>query len=71
MPLSDPRSYSRLTAAQKDDMLREVAWYLALMARYRLGPNSLRHNGGATGEPLELFSPGTSERLDVPNVSNV
>lgn len=31
MPLSDPRPYPRLTAAQKDHTLREVALCLALM----------------------------------------
>jgi hypothetical protein len=33
----DPRPYPRLTAAQKDDMLREVALYLAVMDWCRAG----------------------------------
>ena len=61
----DPRPYPKLTPEQKDRMLRQVAWYLTLMARYRLGQHRLI---ASTGEQLELFPSGTSERLDVPNV---
>jgi len=68
MPLSDPRPYPRLTAEQIDHMLREVVLYLTLMAHYRLG----QHGPGAPKEEqLELFSDGTSERLDVSNVLDV
>jgi hypothetical protein len=68
MPLSDPRPYPRLTAEQKDHMVREVVLYLALMARYRLAQQG---SMATNGEQLELFSAGTSERLDVSNVLDV
>jgi hypothetical protein len=61
----DPRPYPKLTPEQKDRMLRQVAWYLATMARYRIGQQGAVE---AAGEQLELFPAGTSERLDVPNV---
>jgi hypothetical protein len=68
MPLSDARPYPRLTPAQKEAVCAEVVLYLALMARYRLA----QHGSVATnGEQLELFSAGTSERLDVSNVLDV
>jgi hypothetical protein len=56
----DPRPYPRLTAEQKDNVLREVALYLSLQAPVP-----------TEGEQLELFPPGTSERLDVSNVLDV
>jgi hypothetical protein len=58
----DPRPYPRLTAAQMDHICREVVLYLALMERYRLGQQG---PAAPKGEQLELFSGGTSERLDV------
>jgi hypothetical protein len=49
-------------------MLREVVLYLALMDRYRLA----QHGSVATnGEQLELFSAGTSERLERSAIGNV
>jgi hypothetical protein len=59
MPLSDSRPYPRLTAEQQDNVLRQVALYLALQDSQR--PVKI----GAvtpTGEQLELFPP---ERLNV------
>jgi hypothetical protein len=61
----DPRPYPRLSAEQKNRLLRQVAWYLAAMAPYQSGQQRLVVS---TGEQLELFPAGTSERLDVPNV---
>jgi hypothetical protein len=54
----DPRPYPRLTAEQIDHVCREVALYLAMMARYRLGQ---RRSLAPTGEQLALFPGGTSE----------
>jgi hypothetical protein len=61
----DPRPYPRLTEEQMDRLFPQVALYLALQDRFR----SAQHDAVATkGEQLELFSPGTSENLDVSNV---
>jgi hypothetical protein len=68
MPLSDSRPYPRLTAEQIENVCREVVLYLAIMERYRLAQH---RPFPPTGEQLELFLGGTSERLDVPNVLNV
>jgi hypothetical protein len=59
MSLSDPQPYPRLTAEQKEHMLREVVLYLATMERYRLAQ---RHSVAPQGEQLKLFP---AERLDV------
>jgi hypothetical protein len=68
MYLLDPRPYPRLTAKQKDAIYREVVLYLAFMERYRLGQQD---PVTPQGEQLELFSGGTSERLNVLNVLDV
>jgi hypothetical protein len=71
----DPRPYPRLTAEQKDNMLRELALYLARMDWCRSGHQardfvdpSIQTPVTTEGEQLELFAPDTSERLDVSNV---
>jgi hypothetical protein len=69
MYLLDPRPYPRLTAAQKDNMLCELALYLAMMDWCRSGHHardfvdpSLHTRVTTEGEQLELFPP---ERLNV------
>ena len=54
----DPRPYPRLTPEQIDHVCCEVALYLAMMARYRLGQH---RSVASTGEQLALFSGETSE----------
>ena len=74
----DPRPYPRLTAEQKDNMLGEVAPYLAVMDWCRSGRQardfvdpSIHTPVTTEGEQLELFPPGTSERLERSILMNV
>jgi hypothetical protein len=61
----DPRPYLRLTAEQRDNVLRQVALYFALQDSQR----SIKISTvAAEGAQLELFPIGTSEHLDVSNV---
>jgi len=75
MYLLDPRPYPRLTDEQMDNILRQVALYLAMMDWCRSGHHardfvdpSIHTRVTTKGEQLELFAPGMSERLDVSNI---
>jgi hypothetical protein len=67
--------YPRLTAEQMDRLFPQVAQYLAMMDWCRSGRHardfvdpSIQTPVTTEGEQLELFPPGTAERLDVSNV---
>jgi hypothetical protein len=69
----DPRPYPRLTAGQKDNVLREVALYLAVMDWCRAGHHArdfvdprLHTPVTPEGEQLELFPDGEEGQGDPP-----